>query len=50
VRDSDGSVVFSAKPVLTGGPKKTLDLAHKHKKPVLDLPRSGGMNLSGGAI
>ena len=33
-RDSDGTVVFSIAPVLTGGSKKTIELAHKHRKPV----------------
>jgi hypothetical protein len=42
VRDSDGTVVFSIAPVLTGGSKKTVDLAHKHGKPVLHLARDGG--------
>jgi len=28
VRDSDGTVVFSIDPVLTGGSKKTVTLAH----------------------
>jgi hypothetical protein len=42
VRDSDGTVVFSIKPVLTGGSRKTVDLARKHGKPVLHLWRDGG--------
>ena len=41
VRDSDGTAVFSIEPALTGGSKKTVTLAHKHKKPVLHLPRDG---------
>src|SRR6266542_4186564 len=32
VRDSDGTVVFSIATMLTGGSKKTVDLAHKHRK------------------
>ena len=41
VRDSDGTVVFSIATVLTGGSKKTLDLARKHGKPVLHIAREG---------
>ena len=37
VRDSDGSVIFSVSPILTGGSKKTVDLAIKHNKPWLHL-------------
>jgi len=39
VRDSDGTVVFSIAPVLTGGSKKTIFLAHLHGKPVLRVSR-----------
>jgi hypothetical protein len=42
VRDSDGTAVFSISPVLTGGSKKTVDLAHKHHKPVIHIARDGG--------
>jgi hypothetical protein len=42
VRDSDGTVIFSIVANLTGGSKKTVDLAHKHGKPVLLLSRDGG--------
>ena len=42
VRDSDGTVVLSIGPALTGGSKKTVNLAHKHGKPVLHLSRDGG--------
>jgi hypothetical protein len=42
VRDSDGTVVFSIAPVLTGGSKKTVELAHKHRKPVIHIAREGG--------
>ena len=42
VRDSAGTVVFSIASVLTGGSKKTVDLARKHQKPVLHLSRDGG--------
>src|SRR5690242_16007377 len=41
-RDSDGTVVFSIAPELTGGSKKTVFLAHKHGKPVLRISRDGG--------
>jgi len=37
VRDSDGTVVFSIGRVLTGGSKRTADLARKHGKPCLHL-------------
>jgi hypothetical protein len=42
VRDSDGAVVFSIEASLTGGSKKTVTLAHKHRKPVLHLTKEGG--------
>jgi hypothetical protein len=35
--DSDGTVVFSISPVLTGGSLKTVDFAMKHKKPVIHI-------------
>ena len=41
VRDSDGTVVFSIEPVLTGGSKETIEFATKYGKPVLHLYRSG---------
>ncbi len=37
VRDSDGSVIFSIAPTLTGGSKKTIEFAIKLKKPWLHL-------------
>jgi hypothetical protein len=37
VIDSDGTVVFSIKPLLSGGSKKTADFARKHGKPLLHL-------------
>jgi hypothetical protein len=37
VRDSDATVLFSIEPTLTGGTKKTMDFARKHKKPRLHL-------------
>ena len=41
-RDSDGTVVFSIAPVLTGGSKKTVELAQKHWKPIIHIAREGG--------
>ena len=41
-RDSDGTVVFSIGENLTGGSKKTVELARKHRKPVLHLSSNGG--------
>lgn len=37
VRDSDATVVFTLAEKVTGGSKKTLDFAKKHKKPCLHL-------------
>jgi Circularly permutated YpsA SLOG family len=37
VRDSDGTVVFTIAPILTGGSKRTVDFALKHKKPWLHI-------------
>jgi hypothetical protein len=42
VRDSDGTVVFSIAPTLSGGSKKTVFLAHKLGKPVPRISRTGG--------
>lgn len=42
VRDSDGTVLFSINPILTGGSKKTVFLAHKLGRPILRLARDGG--------
>jgi Circularly permutated YpsA SLOG family len=39
-RDSDGTVVFSIGGVLTGGSKKTVELARKHGRPVLHLSKA----------
>jgi hypothetical protein len=41
-RDSDGTVVFSIAPVLTGGSKRTVELALRHHKPVIHISRDGG--------
>src|SRR5229473_8136967 len=37
VRDSDGTVIFSIAPVLTGGSKQTVNLAMKHQKPLFHI-------------
>jgi hypothetical protein len=44
-RDSDGTVVFSIAPVLTGSSQKTIELALKHRKPVIHISRDGGSAL-----
>lgn len=44
VRDSDGTVVFSIAETLTGGSKKTVELAQKHGKPVLHIWQENGPN------
>ena len=41
VRDSDGTVIFTLSGGLTGGSKKTADLARKHRKPCLHLFAGG---------
>lgn len=40
VRDSDGTVIFSIAAQLTGGPRKTLELARKNRRPFLLLAKS----------
>ena len=37
VRDSDATVIFSIEQELTGGSKRTAELAQKHRKPLLHL-------------
>ena len=37
VRDSDATVLFSLNPVLSGGSKKTIEFARKHKRPHMHL-------------
>jgi hypothetical protein len=39
VRDSDGTVIFSIAPALTGGSNHTAELARQHGKPCLHLAR-----------
>jgi len=41
VRDSDGTVIFTVMIRLTGGSKKTSNLARKHRKPCLHLSAAG---------
>jgi hypothetical protein len=41
VRDSDGTVIFSLAPALTGGSKKTIEFAIKHEKPWRHISCSG---------
>lgn len=40
VRDSDGTVLITLNPRLTGESKHTFELARRHKKPVLRLSRT----------
>ena len=44
VRDSDGTVIFTLMASLTGGSKKTADLARKHRKPCLHLCAVAGID------
>ena len=39
VRDSDGTVILSVRETLTGGSKRTAELARQHGKPCLHLSR-----------
>jgi len=39
VRDSDGTVIFSISPTLTGGSKRTAEFTAKYQKPCLHLSR-----------
>jgi hypothetical protein len=41
VRDSDGTVIFTIAPALTGGSRRTAIFAVKHKKPWLHIYRGG---------
>ena len=41
MRDSDGTVIFSLAPALTGGSKKTVAFAIKHEKPWRHIYRDG---------
>jgi hypothetical protein len=50
VRDSDGTVVFSIAEVLTGGSKKTVELARKHGRPVLHLSKASGASAAEAAL
>ena len=42
VRDSDGTVIFCTEVKVTGGSKKTIEFATKHKKPFLHLHSGQG--------
>jgi hypothetical protein len=37
IKDSDGTVIFTVTPHLTGGSKRTAEFARKHRKPWLHL-------------
>ena len=37
IRDTDGTVIFTMRPALTGGSKRTAEFAVKHRKPCLHL-------------
>ena len=39
VRDSEGTVIFSIAPALTGGSKQTAEFAEQYRKPCLHLSR-----------
>jgi hypothetical protein len=41
VSDSHGTVVFSIAALLTGGSQMTVEMARKHRKPLLHLSREG---------
>lgn len=43
-RDSDGTVIFSIGEILTGGSKKTVELARKHGKPVFHISKTVGIS------
>jgi hypothetical protein len=42
VRDSDGTVVFSIEPELSGGARETVEFARRYRKPVLHLSQRAG--------
>ena len=42
VRDSDGTVIFSIAPALTGGSKQTFNFAMKQQKPLFLISDQGG--------
>ncbi len=49
-RDSDGTVIFSKAEVLTSGSKKTVELARKHRRPVLRLSKASGISVAEAAL
>ena len=50
VRDSDGTVVLSIAAVLTGGSKRTVELARKHEKPCLHLSATSDGDKAAGLL
>src|SRR6058998_3570344 len=50
VRDSDGTVIFSISPKLTGGSKKTVEFARQHRKPCLHLSRERDGDAAAGKL
>jgi len=42
LRDSDGTVVFTLEPTVTGGSLRTIEFARKHGKPCIHLSQAGG--------
>ena len=49
-RDSDGTVVFSISPVLTGGSRNTVQLAKIHGRPVVHISKRGGIPAAEAAL
>jgi hypothetical protein len=47
VRDSDGTVILSVREPLTGGSKRTAELARQHDKPCLHLSLDAGRTDAG---
>ena len=47
VRDSDGTVILSLAETLTGGSRKTAELARQHGKPWLHVAREGARDDAG---
>ena len=49
-RDSDGTVVFSISPILTGGSNRTVELAEKHRRPVVHISKAEGVQAAVDAL
>jgi hypothetical protein len=49
-RDSDGTVVISVGETLSGGSRKTVELARKHGRLVLHLSKTMGISTAGEAL